>query len=99
MATKLVAILLVLLVCRGLPDLARLRDFSWWRAWLDKLGTPSATTALRSDSIDASSAIVMAGPDSSRTSCSVTCGTWGAGNPPLTTPKRDPIVSTGSPAT
>lgn len=46
MATKLVAILLVLLICRGLPDLARLRDFSWWRAWLDKLGTPSAATAL-----------------------------------------------------
>jgi AmpE protein len=46
MATKLVAILLVLLICRGLPDLARLRDFSWWRGWLDKLGTPSAATEL-----------------------------------------------------
>lgn len=46
MAIKLVAILLVLLVCRGLPDLVRLRDFSWWRAWLDQLGAASATPAL-----------------------------------------------------
>ena len=46
MAIKLVAILLVLLVCRFLPDLVRLRDFSWWRAWLDKLGSASAPAVL-----------------------------------------------------
>jgi AmpE protein len=46
MATKLVAILLVLLICRGLPDMARLRNFSWWRAWLNQLGASSATMAL-----------------------------------------------------
>ncbi len=46
MATKLVAILLVLLVCRGLPDLVRLRDFSWWQVWLKKLGASSETAAL-----------------------------------------------------
>ncbi len=46
MAIKLVAILLVLLVCRFLPDLVRLRDFSWWRAWLGKLGSASAPAAL-----------------------------------------------------
>ena len=45
MAIKLVAILLVLLVCRLLPDAARLRDFSWWRAWLGQLGS-SASAAM-----------------------------------------------------
>jgi AmpE protein len=40
MAIKLVAILLVLLVCHTLPDFARLRDFSWWRKWLEQLGRP-----------------------------------------------------------
>lgn len=45
MAIKLVAILLVLLVCRLLPDAVRLRDFSWWRAWLAQLGN-SATAAV-----------------------------------------------------
>lgn len=44
MATRLVAILLVLLVCSLLPDLARWRDFSWWRAWLERLGQSAATT-------------------------------------------------------
>ncbi|MEO8802450.1 MAG: beta-lactamase induction protein [Rudaea sp.] len=45
MAIKLVAILLVLLVCRLLPEAVRLRDFSWWRAWLGQLGN-SATAAV-----------------------------------------------------
>jgi len=46
MATVLVAVLLVLLFCRGLPELARLRNFSWWQAWLDHLGRTSTTSAL-----------------------------------------------------
>ena len=46
MATILVAVLLVLLLCRGLPELARLRNFSWWQAWLDHLGRTSATSVL-----------------------------------------------------
>ena len=46
MATVLVAVLLVLLVCRGVPDLAQLRNFSWWRMWLDRLGSRSAESAL-----------------------------------------------------
>ncbi|MGH8042259.1 MAG: cobalamin biosynthesis protein [Rudaea sp.] len=46
MAIKLVAILLVLLASHTLPDLARLRDFSWWRAWLRGLGGASAGVAL-----------------------------------------------------
>jgi len=47
MAVKLVAILLVLFVCHTLPDFARLRDFSWWRKWLQQLGhPPSAAGAL-----------------------------------------------------
>jgi AmpE protein len=46
MATVLVAVLLVLLICRGVPDLAQLRNFSWWRLWLDRLGSRSAETAL-----------------------------------------------------
>ena len=41
MAIKLVAILLVLLACRGLPELVRVRNFAWWRAWLDKVGHSS----------------------------------------------------------
>ena len=41
MATRLVAILLVLLACRVLPELARLRNFAWWREWLDKVGRSS----------------------------------------------------------
>lgn len=45
MAIKLVAIVLVLLVCRFLPDAVRLRDFSWWRAWLGQLGS-SASAAM-----------------------------------------------------
>ena len=43
MATRLVAILLVLLVCSLLPELSRWRDFSWWRAWLERLGNSAAT--------------------------------------------------------
>src|SRR5450631_2744305 len=46
MATVLVAVLLVLLVCRGVPDLAQLRIFSWWRMWLDRLGSQSAGSLL-----------------------------------------------------
>ncbi|MGA9334503.1 MAG: beta-lactamase induction protein [Rudaea sp.] len=45
MAIKLVAILVVLLVCRLLPDAVRLRNFSWWRAWLARIGNP-ATAAV-----------------------------------------------------
>ena len=40
MAIRFVAILLVLFLCHTLPDLARLRDFSWWRKWLEQLGKP-----------------------------------------------------------
>jgi AmpE protein len=40
MAIRFVAILLVLFVCHALPDFARLRDFSWWRKWLEQLGKP-----------------------------------------------------------
>ena len=46
MATVLVSILLVLLVCRALPELARLRNFSWWRQWLDHQARSSAAVAL-----------------------------------------------------
>ncbi len=46
MAIKLVAILLVLFVAHVLPDLARLRDYSWWRAWLRWLGPPVPGVAL-----------------------------------------------------
>jgi AmpE protein len=47
MAIKFVAILLVLFLCHAAPDLARLREFSWWRKWLQQLGhPPSAGAAL-----------------------------------------------------
>ena len=46
MAIRLVAIVLVLAVCRGLPDLVRLRDFSWFHAWLAKIDRQSAATVL-----------------------------------------------------
>ena len=47
MAIKFVALLLVLFLCHTLPDLVRLRDFSWWRKWLEQLGRPpSAAGAL-----------------------------------------------------
>ncbi|HZP64877.1 MAG TPA: beta-lactamase induction protein [Rudaea sp.] len=39
MATVFLAALLVLLVCRALPDLARLRNFSWWHRWLEHVGS------------------------------------------------------------
>jgi AmpE protein len=45
MAIKLLAILLVLFVCHTLPDLARWRDFAWWRSWLEQLGRPPAAAA------------------------------------------------------
>jgi AmpE protein len=40
MAIRFVAILLVLFLCHALPDLVRLREFSWWRRWLEQLGRP-----------------------------------------------------------
>ncbi|MBS0556152.1 MAG: cobalamin biosynthesis protein [Proteobacteria bacterium] len=46
MAIKLVALLLVLFVGHVLPDLARLRNYSWWRAWLRWLGPPEPGVAL-----------------------------------------------------
>jgi AmpE protein len=46
MAIKLVAILLVLAACRTLPDMVRLRDFSWLHAWLEKLGPSSPAAVL-----------------------------------------------------
>lgn len=46
MAIKLVAILLVLAACRTLPDMVRLRDFSWLHAWLEKIGQSSAAAVL-----------------------------------------------------
>lgn len=46
MAIKLVAILLILFVAHVLPDLARLRDYSWWRAWLRWLGPSAPGVAL-----------------------------------------------------
>jgi AmpE protein len=46
MATILVAILLVAFVSHVLPDLARLRDYAWWRAWLRWLGPPAPGVAL-----------------------------------------------------
>ena len=45
MAIKLVAILLVLVLCRFLPEAARLRDFSWWRAWVERMAVSSAQAA------------------------------------------------------
>jgi AmpE protein len=46
MAIKLVAILLVLAACRTLPDMVRLRDFSWLNAWLEKIGQSSPAAVL-----------------------------------------------------
>ncbi len=46
MAIKLVAILLVLAACRTLPDMVRLRDFSWLHAWLEKIGPSSPAAVL-----------------------------------------------------
>ena len=46
MAIRLVAILLVWFVSHVLPDLIRLRDYSWWRAWLRWLGPPAPGVAL-----------------------------------------------------
>ncbi len=46
MATRLVAILLVLLACRLLPDLIRLRNFGWWKSWAEKLGHPPRAAVL-----------------------------------------------------
>ena len=49
MAKTLLAIVLVIAASRALPDLARLRDFSWLRIWLVRWrgdGPPSARPAL-----------------------------------------------------
>jgi AmpE protein len=46
MAIVLVATLLVLLVCRGVPDLARLRNFAWWQAWVARVESSSPASAL-----------------------------------------------------
>jgi len=45
MAIKFVAILLVLFLAHMAPDLARVRDFSWWRKWLQQLGRPPSAAA------------------------------------------------------
>lgn len=45
MAIRFVAVLLVLFVAHMLPDLVRLRDFSWWRKWLQQLGRPPSAGA------------------------------------------------------
>jgi AmpE protein len=45
MAIRLVAILLVLLVIRFLPDLARLRNFDWWKSWFERVGASSPAGA------------------------------------------------------
>src|SRR5262244_1368357 len=57
---------------------------------------PSATTAANSDSMAASSAIVIADGNISCTKEKVTVGTCGAGSDEGTPPKREPMVSTGS---
>ncbi len=59
---------------------------------------PSATTAESSDSIAASSATVTADGNSSRTRSSEMAGRLGAGIEAWISPKREPIVSTGSPS-
>src|SRR6185369_15614429 len=46
MAIKLVAILLVLVLYRFAPELARLRNFDWWRAWVERVGNSSPDSAL-----------------------------------------------------
>jgi AmpE protein len=46
MAIKLVAILLVLLICRFAPDLAALRNFTWWRNWVERASAASPQSAL-----------------------------------------------------
>lgn len=46
MAIKLVAILLVLVLCRFLPDAVRLRNFSWWQAWVERVAASSPDAAL-----------------------------------------------------
>src|SRR5262249_14846812 len=51
------------------------------------------------DSIAPSMAMVIAGPNSSRTVASVTCGTAGCGSEAARLPNFVPIVVTGQPAT
>lgn len=48
MAIRLVAILLVLLVCRYVPDAVRLRNFDWWQSWIERVGAsqPAAVFVL-----------------------------------------------------
>ena len=58
----------------------------------------SATTAESSDSIAPSMATVSAGDNSVRTRCGLKAGIRSSGRPAGTTPNREPIVSTGSPA-
>lgn len=58
---------------------------------------PSATTAERSDSTAARSAIAIAGDTNARTIATDSCGNWGAGRDASIAPKREPIVSTGQP--
>jgi AmpE protein len=45
MATRLVAILIVLLLARFLPELARLRDYGWWRIWFERAAASSPGSA------------------------------------------------------
>ena len=41
MAIRLLAILFVLVSMRFLPELARLRNFSWWETWFERVSTSS----------------------------------------------------------
>jgi hypothetical protein len=59
---------------------------------------PSATTAERSDSTPPSIAMVSAGPTSAITCVKERSGKSGCGIAALIAPKREPIVSTGSPS-
>ena len=45
MAIRLVAILLVLVLIRFLPELARLRNFDWWTNWFEHVGASSRAGA------------------------------------------------------
>jgi len=46
MAIKLVAILLVLVLCRFLPDAPRLRNFQWWHSWVERMSASAPDAAL-----------------------------------------------------
>ena len=45
MALILVAIVLVLVLCRFLPEAARLRNFGWWQAWVERVAASSPQSA------------------------------------------------------